>query len=94
MPLPVFKSQVGHVRKLPVTSGKAVVFAGYSSFLHYLQLASHYLAVIWQEKLTIIEIPMRNSTLASELGLKQQGVWASLKHPNPKKKHQDTQVFL
>ena len=35
-----------HVRKLPVTWGQAVVFAGYSGFLHYLQLASHELATI------------------------------------------------
>ena len=33
-----------NVRKLPVTWGLAVVFAGYSGFLHYLQLASHELA--------------------------------------------------
>ena len=36
----------GLVRKFPVTWGKAVVFAGYSGFLHYLQLASHELATI------------------------------------------------
>ena len=35
------------VRKLPVTWGKAVFFAGYSGFLHYLQLASLELAAIW-----------------------------------------------
>ena len=45
-PLPGFKSRPGHVRKLPVTWGWAVVFAGYSGFLHYLQLASHELATI------------------------------------------------
>ena len=43
-PLPRFESRPGHVRKLPVTWGKAVVFAGYSGFLHYIQLASHELA--------------------------------------------------
>ena len=45
-PLPGFESRPGHVRKLPVTWGWAVVFAGYSGFLHYLQLASHELATI------------------------------------------------
>ena len=35
-PLPVFETRPGHVRKLPVTWGWAVVFAGYSGFLHYL----------------------------------------------------------
>ena len=35
-----------HVGKLPVTWSQAVVFAGYSGFLHYLQLASHELALI------------------------------------------------
>ena len=45
-PLLGFESRPGHVRKLPVTWGKAVVFAGYSGFLHYLQLASHELATI------------------------------------------------
>ena len=45
-PLPGFESQPGHVGKLPVTWGQAVVFAGYSGFLHYLQLASHELAII------------------------------------------------
>ena len=34
------------MRKLPVTWGQAVFFAGYSGFLHYLQLASHELATI------------------------------------------------
>ena len=29
-----------------MTWGQAVVFAGYSGFLHYLQLASHELAII------------------------------------------------
>ena len=45
-PLPGFESRPGHVGKLPVNWGLAVVFAGYSSFLHYLQLASHELAII------------------------------------------------
>ena len=40
-PLPGFESRPGHVRKLPVTLGKAVVFARYSDFLNQLQLASH-----------------------------------------------------
>ena len=39
-----FESRPGHVRMLPVTWGCAVVFAGYSGFLHQLQLASHELA--------------------------------------------------
>ena len=34
------------MRKLPVTWGYAMVFVGYSGFLHYLQLASHELATI------------------------------------------------
>ena len=45
-PLPGFESQPGHMGKLPVTWGQAVVFAGYSGFLHYLQLASQELAII------------------------------------------------
>ena len=45
-PLPGFESRPGYVRKLPVTWGKVVVFAGYSGFLHYVQLASHELATI------------------------------------------------
>ena len=45
-PLPRFESWPGHVRKLPVTWGKAVVFAGYSGFLHYIQVARHELATI------------------------------------------------
>ena len=40
------KAPPGHVRKLPLTWGWAVVFVGYSGFLHYLQLASHELATI------------------------------------------------
>ena len=34
-------------RKLPVTWGWAVVFAGSSGFLHQVQLASHDVAVKW-----------------------------------------------
>ena len=45
-PLPGFESQPGHVGKLLVTWGQAVVFTGYSGFLHYLQLASHELPII------------------------------------------------
>ena len=41
-----FESRPGHVRKLPVTWGWALVFAGYSGFHHYLQLASHELATL------------------------------------------------
>ena len=37
-PLPGFESQPGHVRKIRVTCYKAVVLAGYSGFLHHLQL--------------------------------------------------------
>ena len=48
-PLPEFESRPRYVRKLPVTSGWAVVFAGYSGFLHCLQLASHELATIWNK---------------------------------------------
>ena len=35
-PLPGLESWAGQVRKLPVTWGQAVVFAGYSDFLHHL----------------------------------------------------------
>ena len=42
-PLPRFESPPGHVRKLPVT---AVVFDGYSGFLHFLKLASHKIVTI------------------------------------------------
>ena len=49
-PLSGFIYCLGHVRKLPVTWGKVVVFVGYSSFLHQSQLASHNLAEIWQKK--------------------------------------------
>ena len=41
LPLPGFESPLGHVRKLSVTWDWVVVFAGYSSFLHHLRLASH-----------------------------------------------------
>ena len=47
--LPGFESRPAHVRKLPVPWGKAVVFAGYSPFLHYLKRASHELATIWHK---------------------------------------------
>ena len=36
-----YDPQPGHARKLPVTWGHAVVFDGYSGFLHQLTLASH-----------------------------------------------------
>ena len=42
------ESHQGYVIKLPV--GFSVVFAGYSGFLHQLQLANHDLAAIWQKK--------------------------------------------
>ena len=48
-PLYVFESQPRHVIKLPVTWSEALVFAGYSGFLNYLQLASHVLATIWHK---------------------------------------------
>ena len=32
---------LAHVGKLPVTWGKAVIFGGYSNFLHYLQTATY-----------------------------------------------------
>ena len=44
-----FDPHPGHVRKLPVTWGKAVVFARYSGFLRPLQLASHDSVAIWQK---------------------------------------------
>ena len=48
-PLPEFESLPRYVRKLPVTWDWAVVFAGYSGFLRYLQLASHEIATIWNK---------------------------------------------
>ena len=33
--------RLGHTRKLPVTLGKAMIFPGYTGFLHHVQLASH-----------------------------------------------------
>ena len=48
-PLPRLESRPGHVRKLPVTWCWAVVFTGYSGFLHYLQLASQELVTIWHK---------------------------------------------
>ena len=40
LPLPRFESlEIGGLRKLPVTWGKAVIFARYSGFLNHLQLA-------------------------------------------------------
>ena len=59
-PLPGFESRHGHVRELPVTWGLAVVFAGYSGFLYYLQLASHELATVGIN-VTITEIPNAHS---------------------------------
>ena len=45
-----FKYQLGHVRKLPVTCGKEMVFTGYSGFLPHSQMDIHDLAAIWQRK--------------------------------------------
>ena len=39
-------SNSGHARKLSVTLGQAVVFAGYSSFLQHLQLA---IVITWPQ---------------------------------------------
>ena len=41
---------------MTVTWGKAVVFAGYSDVLHQLQLASHDLAAILQNKEKVMRI--------------------------------------
>ena len=49
-PLRGFEFHPRHAKKLPLTWGLAVVYAGYSGFLHQLQLASHDLAAIWQKK--------------------------------------------
>ena len=46
-PLFGFESRPGHVRELPVTWGKAVVFAEHFGFLQQLQWASNDLAAIW-----------------------------------------------
>ena len=48
-----------------VTWGQAVVFAGYSGFLHYLQLASHELAIIGKNvtKNKKIQIPSIAGTI-------------------------------
>ena len=48
-PPPRFDSWLGYVRKLPETSGSAVIFAWHSNFLNHLQLTS-------QDKMRIIEI--------------------------------------
>ena len=49
----------GNVRKLPETWGYAVVFTGYSGFLHQLQLASH--DAVWQKKWKKNDIPKGKS---------------------------------
>ena len=49
-PMPLFDSRPGHMSKLPVAWGEAVVFAGYSSFLHHIQLANHCLVAMWQKR--------------------------------------------
>ena len=43
-------SSPGHVRKLPVTWGSAVVFPVDTAFLNQLQLASHDIAAIWRKR--------------------------------------------
>ena len=45
----VFETRPRHVRKLSVTWSYAVVFAGNSGSLHYLQLASHELVTVWHK---------------------------------------------
>ena len=42
---------------------EALVYAGYSNFLHKLQLASHDLAAIWQKKWREIKIPERGKKI-------------------------------
>ena len=55
-PLSGFKSQLGHVRKLPVTWGYLVVLAGYSGFLHHLQLGSQKLTAEKVMKMKILNL--------------------------------------
>ena len=64
-PLSAFESFPGHVRKLPVTWGCAVVFAGCSGFPHQLQLASHDRSAVWQKRWrkTKFQIPIVSWTL-------------------------------
>ena len=59
-----FESWPGNVRKLPVTCSKAVVLAGYSGFLRYLQLASHASATIG---INVTESEIPNTTKESYL---------------------------
>ena len=59
-PLLGFEFWPGHINKLTVTWGWVAVFAGYSSFFHQLQLASHDIAVKWQKDFRKTAIPNRN----------------------------------
>ena len=63
-PLPGFESRPGIVRKLPVTWGLTVIFAGCSGFLNYLQLAIHELATI-DINVTKNEIPNISTIITS-----------------------------
>ena len=45
-----FESDPEHVKKLPVTWSRAVVFAGYIGFPQHFQLAMHDLATIWKKE--------------------------------------------
>ena len=60
--LPGFKSNQVHVRKLPVTWGYMVVFAGYYGFLHRLQLVSHELTGIIKAEKVMNKIPNSKTT--------------------------------
>ena len=73
-PLPGFESWPGHVRKLPVTWGLGVVFAGYSGFLHHIQLASHNLAT-FGINVTKSKIPNPNQLSSVFLFWDSQGQW-------------------
>ena len=75
--LPGFESRPGHVGKLPVTRSYVVVFAGYSGFLHYLQLASHELATIGIN-VTKNEIRIQTLVCRSFLVLKKTTVTSCL----------------
>ena len=76
-----------------------MVFAGYSGFLHYIQLASHQLATFGinvtkskilksKSKFTLPCIKGQNCLKYAQFmlntRLSQQGIWVSFGHPNPK----------
>ena len=51
-----------------------MVFAGYSSFLHYLQLASHELATIWHKSVVWNSCTLKNSFGIEHMYNNQQNI--------------------